>query len=133
MGKTARTPTLHCNRDLFIARPLLDRIQAVTERLTTLEKNHAQMLKTAVDGTGSNPLAFAVNAAATIDRQVPLLSPFSALALTFILLVAAHFLIIVELDLSLLYLRIVSIVVPAIFGFLYREAGYGLLADFAAG
>src|SRR5947209_14046946 len=116
----------HCNRDLFIIRPLLDRLQAVTDRLAALEKKHAEAAETAVEGRGSNPLAFAVNAAATIDRQVSLLSPFSSLALIFILLVTAHFLIIVQFDLSLIYLRIVSIVVPIIFGFLYRGAA-GLL------
>jgi len=125
----------HCNRDLFIIRPLLDHLQAVNDRLAALETKYAQTVETAVEGRRSNPLAFAVDTAATIDREVPLLSPFSSLALMFILLVSAHFLIIVQFDLSLIYLRIASIVVPVIFGFLYRGsgAGYSLLADFAAG
>jgi hypothetical protein len=125
----------HCNRDLFIIRPLLDRLQAVNDRLAALETKHAQTVEAAAERARSNPLAFAANTAAAIDREVPLLSPFSSLALTFILLVAAHFLIIVQFDLSLIYLRIVSIVVPLIFGFLYRGsgAGYNLLADFGAG
>jgi hypothetical protein len=40
---------------------------------------------------------------------------------TFLVLVLAHFIIIVHFDLSLIYLRIVSIVVPMTFGFLYHE------------
>ena len=80
------------------------------------------------------PLASAVSAVAAIDRKVPILSPFAALALTFIILVAAHFLIIVHFDLPLIYLRLVSIIVPVVFGFLYRNPlGGSLAADFAAG
>ena len=125
----------HCNRDLFILRPLLDRFQAVNDRLAALETKHAQTLESAAERARSGALAFAGNTAAAIDREMPLLSPFSSLALIFIFLVAAHFLIIVQFDLSLIYLRIVSIIVPLIFGFLYRGSGAGssLLAAFGAG
>jgi hypothetical protein len=38
------------------------------------------------------------------------------------ILLTAHFIIIVALDLPLIYLRIVSIAVPLVFGFLYRKS-----------
>jgi hypothetical protein len=43
--------------------------------------------------------------------------------MTFILLVLAHYIIIVEYSLPLILLRIVSIVVPLVFGLLCRESG----------
>jgi hypothetical protein len=125
----------HCTRDLVMVKPLLDRIEALSERLEKVEKDIKRGVR-ASDGADAlpRPLATAVSAVAAIDRKVPILSPFAALALTFIILVAAHFLIIVHFDLSLIYLRLVSIIVPVIFGFLYRNPlGGSLPADFATG
>lgn len=125
----------HCTRDLVMVKPLLDRIEELSERLEKVEKDIKRGVR-ASDGADalSRPLATAVSAAAAIDRKVPILSPFAALALTFIILVSAHFLIIVHFDLSLIYLRLVSIVVPMIFGFLYRNPlGGSLLTDLATG
>ena len=125
----------HCTRDLVMVKPLLDRIEELSERLATVEKNIKRGLKSAEPADAlAQPLATAISAVGAIDRKVPVLSPFAALALTFIILVAAHFLIIVHFDLSLIYLRLVSIVVPAVFGFLYRNpVGGSLLPDFAVG
>ena len=62
------------------------------------------------------------------------MSPAAALAYTFILLVLAHFIIIVHFDLSLVYLRIVSMVVPMAFGFVYQQQPrHHLPIAFAAG
>jgi len=122
----------HCTRDLVMVKPLLDRIEELSERLDKVEKDVKRGVR-APDALPA-PLASAVSAVAAIDRKVPILSPFAALALTFIILVAAHFLIIVHFDLPLIYLRIVSIVVPVVFGFLYRNpSGGSLFVDFAVG
>lgn len=124
----------HCTRDLVMVKPLLDRIEELSERLEKVEKDIKRGVR-ASDGADAlpRPLATAVSAVAAIERKVPILSPFAALALTFIILVAAHFLIIVHFDLSLIYLRLVSIVVPMIFGFFYRNTRGSLLADLATG
>jgi hypothetical protein len=127
----------HCTRDLVMVKPLLDRIEELSDRLEAVEKDIKRGIRPSASDAADTlprPLATAVSAAAAIDRTVPLVSPFAALALTFIILVAAHFLIIVHFDLSLIYLRLVSIIVPVIFGFLYRDPlGGSLLADFATG
>ena len=124
----------HCTRDLVMVKPLLDRIEELSERLDTVEKDIKRGLRAPAPDALPAPLASAVSAVAAIDRKVPILSPFAALALTFIILVAAHFLIIVHFDLPLIYLRLVSIIVPVVFGFLYRNPlGGSLAADFAAG
>ena len=114
----------HCTRDLIFVRPLLDRLSQLQKRVDSLEKNQAKVPAAGFSGDQFVPAALsaAVVTATRIDRAVPLLSPFAALALTFIVLVVAHFLIIVQFDLSLIYLRLVSIVVPGVFGFLYRGA-----------
>jgi hypothetical protein len=124
----------HCTRDLVMVKPLLDRIEELSERLDTVEKDLKRGLRAPAPDALPAPLASAVSTVAAIDRKVPILSPFAALALTFIILVAAHFLIIVHFDLPLIYLRLVSIIVPVVFGFLYRNPlGGSLAADFAAG
>jgi hypothetical protein len=125
----------HCTRDLVMVKPLLDRIEELSERLGKVEKSIKSGVK-ASDAPGAlpAPLAVAVSAVAAIDRKVPIMSPFAALALTFIILVAAHFLIIVHFDLPLIYLRLVSIIVPIVFGFLYRNpAGGNLFPDLGVG
>jgi hypothetical protein len=125
----------HCGRDLLFLRPVMSALDGLNERLDRLER---RAIASPADSDGAAalpaPLSIAVATAAGIDRRVPVLSPFAALALTFILLVAAHFIIIVQLDLSLIWLRLVSILVPMIFGFMFRgSTPYGLFGDFAAG
>jgi hypothetical protein len=110
----------HCHRDFFVVRPLLSKIEEVSERLTALEEKTA-------DGHWTEPAASTSGAAAAarVPRQsnlgLPTLSPASAIAFTFILLVLAMFLIIIHLDLSLIYLRVVSIIIPMVFGFVCED------------
>src|SRR5581483_4431178 len=66
--------------------------------------------------------AKAANAVAAVDDRIPILPSWLAIVLTIGILIAAHYLIIIEFDLSLIYLRIVSIAVPFAIGFLYRKA-----------
>jgi hypothetical protein len=120
----------HCHRDFIVAQPLLKQIDDLQKRIEALEKGEDE---NAEDGTRS-PAAPAIAIAATIDRHVPLISPLAAMILTFLLLVVSHFLIIVQFDLPLVFLRVVSILIPFFFGFLYRNTlGRSVLLDFLAG
>lgn len=104
----------HCHRDFFMVRPLLQQIAELTERLDELES--AQAARSATDA------AVLVNApAALIGFALPTLPRATAVVCTFLALMLAHFIIVVQFDLSLIYLRVVSIVVPIMFGFLYQE------------
>jgi hypothetical protein len=68
--------------------------------------------------------------------------PLSAMTMTFILLVLSHYLIIVEYNLRLILLRLLSIIVPLCLGFICRENpkrrtlavefGYGLIVAILA-
>jgi hypothetical protein len=101
----------HCGRDLFVIRPLMDRLADATNRLEILE--------------GSTPnaqLAVVTAARRTPTFILPAIDPITAMALAFILLVAAHFIIIIQYSLPLIQLRVVSIVVPFAFGFLCKES-----------
>jgi hypothetical protein len=124
----------HCHRDFFLIRPLLKKIDAISERLDELEKVPAPMMIAAADGPGSAAVPAAPGPTGFVSFGLPTMSRSAAAAYTFIALVLAHFIIIVQFDLSLLYLRIVSILVPMTFGFLYQQhARYNLPLAFAAG
>lgn len=118
----------HCHRDFIVAQPLLKQIDDLQKRIEAFEKGEDE---NAEDGS---PAAPAIAVAAAIDRRVPLISPLAAVILTFLLLVVSHFLIIVQFDLPLIFLRVVSILIPFFFGFLYRNTfERSLLLDFLAG
>jgi hypothetical protein len=101
----------HCHRDLYIAKPLLEKLNEMSKRVRTLEETAEQA-----------ELVLAGKHKSIVRHPIPTLSAAESIAFTFILLVLAHFLIIVHFDLKLIYLRIVSILVPFIFGFLCRES-----------
>lgn len=122
----------HCHRDFFLVRPLLEKIDGVSKRLDELEKAPAPAWA-AEAGSGSAALPEAPRAAGPAGVGLPTMSRAAATAYTFIALVLAHFIIVVHFDLSLIYLRVVSIVVPMAFGFLYQEqAKHYLPIAFAA-
>lgn len=102
----------HCHRDLYIAKPLLEKLNEMSKRVRTLEAT-AEQAELVLAGGKHRSL---------VRHPIPTLSAVESIALIFILLVLAHFLIIVYFDLKLIYLRIVSIFVPFIFGFLCRES-----------
>lgn len=114
---------MHCHRDLFLIRPLMDKLAEATKRLEAIE----------TAGPAGQP---AVASAPRRRRASPLpaLTALSAMSLMFILLVAAHFIIIVEYSLPLVLLRTVSILLPLAFGFLCEEtANRTLLVEFVYG
>jgi hypothetical protein len=102
----------HCHRDLFIAKPLLEKLTEMSKRVQTLEET-AKRAELVLEGGKHSSF---------VRHPIPTLSAAESIAFTFILLVLAHFLIIVHFDLKLIYLRIVSIFIPFIFGFLCRES-----------
>jgi hypothetical protein len=130
----------YCHRDFFVIQPLMTKLAAAEKRVAELEerlKNGSAPVPG--DGTGSTPPREAQTArlvagvAAGVDDRIPELPGWLTLVLVFTALLASHYLIIILLDLRLVYLRIVSIAVPLVFGFLYRKAkdrwlGWDLIA-----
>jgi hypothetical protein len=125
----------HCYRDFIVVRPLLKQIDDLKQRIEALEKGGDDDEKE--KPAASNPASItapAIAVVAAIDQHVPLISPLAVIMLTFMLLVASHFLIIVQFDLPLIFLRIVSILIPFVFGFVYRNTfRRSLLLDFLVG
>jgi hypothetical protein len=101
----------HCTRDLFLVRPLIAKLADATARLEAFESA----------GSGEHPVAIAARPSA--PSRLSGIDPLAAMAVTFILLVFSHYVIIVEYNLSLIFLRCVSIVIPLVFGFLCRQSG----------
>lgn len=113
----------HCCRDLFVVRPLMEKLAETTRRLEALEATDR-----------GEPLTVVSAAAEPPTSSIPGVEPLSAMASAFIVLVVAHFIIIISYNLPLIYLRIVSILVPLVFGLLCKEAGRRtLLIEFAYG
>ena len=72
--------------------------------------------------------------AGAIERRVPLVSPMTTLLVALGALLLAHFLIIIHYDLSLIWLHVASLILPFIFGFLYRQRTTEyLLSDLTVG
>jgi hypothetical protein len=103
----------HCGRELFVVRPLMDKLQEAARRLEVLE---------AVVPDGQRPVLERLVPPPPAPPTLPGVDPLAATASTLIVLVFAHFLIIVEHNFPLLLLRIASIVVPLVFGFFCRES-----------
>ena len=126
----------HCHRDFFVVRPLLAKLDEVTKRLETLESKTAeeQWTRPPVPEPQDSTAPAAARAARMPNVGLPAMSPAAATAYTFIALVLAHFVIVIQFDVSLIYLRLVSILAPMIFGFLYQEQPRRYLpVAFAAG
>lgn len=108
----------HCTRDLYLFKPLLARIGELEARIGVLEAGAASaptVRGTAVDTT--------LDAVATIIPDDPVSPRISELlkrvALPVLLLGCAHVLLTVIYDANTIYLRIVSLLIPLPFGFLF--------------
>ena len=109
----------HCGKDLSVVRVLLDRVNELSKQLEDVRQ-----LASAREAPASQLLAAhdRVGAlAGAIERRIPLLAPSTTLLLALGALLLAHFLIIIHYDLSLIWLRVASLVLPFLFGFLYRQ------------
>jgi len=118
----------HCTRDLLFAKPLMDQIDALSERVTALETSMAEMAQTAqakqlppqeAMPAETKGLAVAKRETGSIRWIVPIVLIVS--------LVAAHALLIVLLDTRLVYLRLLSIGFPFVAGFLFRRGAPGFI------
>jgi hypothetical protein len=127
----------YCHRDFIVIQPLRQKLRETTKRMRALERRLTalgQKVDDELDEPAARSPAMVTAIAGKIDDTIPLLSPFASVLSCFIALIAAHYLIIVHFDLSLIFLRVVSIIVPLIFGFLYRYAtDRWLLADLLTG
>jgi hypothetical protein len=115
----------HCRHDLTVVRALLERIQELGKNLETVEVGQAVTARALPmpqqpDVHHSAHERVGVLAGA-IERRVPLVSPLTTLLLTLGALLIAHFLIVVHFDLSLFWLHLASLIIPFLFGFLYRQ------------
>jgi hypothetical protein len=100
----------HCRRDLFVIRPLMEKLAEATRRLQILEAAQPA-------GEGTVVVAPARPVPAPV-QALPSIEPLTAAVLTFIVLVAGHYLIIIAYSLPLISLRVLSIGVPLVLGFL---------------
>lgn len=101
----------HCARDLYLIKSLLEKIEVLEQQLRELAE--------------STDAAVSVNDEATSDASVPPPVPYGTRAdwillwlAPLLLLLAAHATITVIFDLSTLYLRLVSLLIPLPFAFL---------------
>jgi hypothetical protein len=113
----------HCARDLYLFKPLLARIQA---------------LEAALGEAGSRIGALEQGQVAPAPAAVPDAAPeelaswpaWALLLPALLLLLAAHGLIVVALDLPTLWLRLASLLIPLPFGYLLvRGSGRGLVVS----
>jgi hypothetical protein len=97
----------HCTRDLYLIKPLLEKIEALEQQVQELAGN-AQAAAPAIDTPAAlQPVPFGTRADWLLLWLAPLL-----------LLLAAHGVITVIYDLNTLYLRLVSLLIPLPFAFL---------------
>jgi hypothetical protein len=110
----------HCRHDLTVVRTLFERIEKLTKQLQSLADEPPTGHVTVAQGAHTAHERVGVIAGA-IERHVPLLSPLATALLALGTLLLAHFIIVIHYDLTLFWLHIASLVLPLIFGFLYRQ------------
>jgi|LFEF01.1.fsa_nt_gb hypothetical protein len=113
----------HCHRDFSPMKPLMKSLEALTARVEALEQakpaSPSQTDPSVQTQTGAD------------DGPSYSLKP---VVVSIVLLLVGHFLTVVQLDLSLVWLRSVSIAVPLVCGFIFRRtAKHSLVLDFLAG
>lgn len=120
----------YCHRDFIVVQPTLAKLNQANARIKDLEVRLAKggvsvdddEADTASRAAQPSAVQETATVAALVDDRIPTLPSWAAAALTFLVLLIAHFLIIIQFDLPLIWLRAVSIAVPLLFGFLYRKA-----------
>lgn len=106
----------HCQRELFVIKPLLEKIRELNEHIAKLEKPEART------ETARTAPEIAVNSPHHIKGR-HFSFGFTALLsilIGYIVLIVVHYVIIVKLDMRLIYYQFTSIAVPVLFGLLYR-------------
>jgi hypothetical protein len=114
----------HCAHDLYLFKPLLQKIDALETRVAELEKAQQQAAP-ATPAEQAEPAAAPSEPATLAAWAAYWLAPL-------LLLLLAHFAITVAYDLKTLYLRIASLLIPLPFGFLLMRRRFGFPAWSAA-
>ncbi len=120
----------HCTRDLYLFKPLLARIDALeaalgeaTARIDALEScSSPAQPAAAADAAPASPQ----ESSAHVIWPAWVLLPCAV-----VLLLAAHWLIVIQLDLHTVWLRLASLLIPLPFGFLLIRGSGGLLKTLA--
>jgi hypothetical protein len=102
----------HCHRDLAVQKPLLDENQALRKEIEDLRRQFNSLQRTAMHRPSMRRTAHDEAAFAFSPRYV-----FGYLLLPILLLLAAHYLIVVRFDWRELVLRLISIALSLPFGF----------------
>src|SRR5215472_15288551 len=111
----------HCRHDLTVVRALMERIEDLAKQFRSVVSDPAvEAITHAPVAQGAHQERVAVIAGA-IERHIPLLSPLATVLLALGALLLAHFITVIHYDLSLFWLHIVSLVLPFVFGFIYRR------------
>jgi hypothetical protein len=106
----------HCGRELFLVRPLTEKLAEANRRLAVAESALVPASSIAPVAQGSVPER---------PAGIPAISPLASMAVAFILLMLAHFLIIIQFNLPLVWLRVASIVIPVGIGVLCDQSRKG--------
>lgn len=111
-----------CQRDLYLFKPLLSRIDALEKIVESHEQQLAQLALRDTAAPETNlPIGKSQAGISDIRDLVAMPSPASLLAIglaSLAALVASHVLITIVYDLNTLYLRLVSLLIPLPFGIL---------------
>ena len=113
----------HCRHDLTVVSALMERIEDLTKQLQSvagMPMTREQSMTHAPAVQGPHIERAAVIAGA-IERHIPLLSPLATVLLALGALLLAHFIIVIHYYLSLFWLHVASLVLPFVFGFIYRQ------------
>ncbi len=116
----------HCQHDLTVVRALMERIEDLMKDLQSVTAQPAAARESSIPNVA---IAQGVHTAddrvgditGNFERRVPLLSPLATVLLALGALLLAHFIIVIHYDLSLLWLHVASLILPFVFGFLYRQ------------
>ncbi|WP_293868526.1 zinc ribbon domain-containing protein [uncultured Alsobacter sp.] len=106
----------HCGRDFYLHKPLLDEVETLKARVASLEQELGSLR-----GETGAPAQEAPLVAASVSSAPRRAYWWPAPILCVAFLLAAHALIVLVLDLRVVNLRIVSLVGPFVFGFLFRR------------
>lgn len=107
----------HRTRDLWFAKPLMDGIEALSDRVAVLEASVTAIAKARETDPGSPPASTSVSAAPGRAGSIRWAVPLAVV----LALVAAHAVLIVLLDARLVYLRLLSIGMPFAAGLVFRK------------
>jgi hypothetical protein len=104
-----------CHRDLLVPKPLMEENQRLKDRVASLETELAEAKRALPRERAAKPAPVAKPPM----KPVPAILLYVVLPL--VVLLVAHYVLIVHYDVKLIWLRIASILFPAIFGFLMEE------------